>query len=295
MVSSTSGTVPVNAQDETVLPRPPESMRPFRMEVITAVGEGTCADLGSGVVIEWLVDAERGARNLSTGIVTCAVGGVLDWHRHHFHESVTLLDGAADLHLRDRTFRLDRLDNLVIPPGVEHRLANPSPDAPARLHVTYPTAWPTSSPGWRPDPTFALNLSSQVTQPAARHTPYATAHRYAAAHNAKFINHFNADLMSGMTMCGGYGLFQPGGRLPAHLHDFDESICIVQGTANCRVEGREYLMADAATALQPRGRVHYFINETDAPMAMVWVYAGPTTARTVVDERCATELGYAWR
>ena len=55
--------------------------------------------------------------------------------------------------------------------------------------------------------------------------------------------------MPGIEMSGGYGLFQPGGRLPAHVHDFDESICIIEGEATCVVEGRRYTMCDGATAL----------------------------------------------
>ena len=94
-------------------------------------------------------------------------------------------------------------------------------------------------------------------------------------------------------MSGGYGLFQQGGRLPAHLHDFDESICIVEGVATCLVEGRRYTLDNLATALQPRGRVHYFINEAPAPMAMIWFYGGPLPERIVVDESCANEPNVA--
>ena len=96
-------------------------------------------------------------------------------------------------------------------------------------------------------------------------------------------------------MSGGYGLFHPGGRLPAHVHDFDESICIISGTAMCIVEGRRYSMSDCATALQPRGRVHYFINESKVTMEMLWVYAGPRPERIMVDERCGTIEGNPWR
>ncbi len=96
-------------------------------------------------------------------------------------------------------------------------------------------------------------------------------------------------------MSGGYGLFQPGGRLLAHFHDFDESICIVQGQATCHVEGRKYTLSNGATALQPRGRVHYFSNETQAPMVMIWVYGGPVPERMVVAEHCCTAAGNPWK
>ena len=89
-------------------------------------------------------------------------------------------------------------------------------------------------------------------------------------------------------MSGGYGIFQPLGRLPCHLHDFDESITIVEGTATCVVEGRKYQLSNCATALAPRGRCHYFINQSKGPMAMIWVYAGDLPQRLVLDEKCCT-------
>ena len=124
---------------------------------------------------------------------------------------------------------------------------------------------------------------------------FETAPRSEAGPNTSFIDFFNETLMPGLEMSGGYGLFHPGGRLPAHVHDFDESICIIDGEATCVVEGRRFSMRDGATALQPRGRVHYFINESDGPMAMIWVYAGPSPIRIVVDESNATVEGNPWR
>ena len=47
-------------------------------------------------------------------------------------------------------------------------------------------------------------------------------------------------------------------------------------------------VSDGATALQPRGRVHYFINDSPEPMAMLWVYAGPMPERVVLCEGCCS-------
>ncbi len=126
-------------------------------------------------------------------------------------------------------------------------------------------------------------------------TRHRTAKRFEAGKGASFIDFFNRRLIPGLEMSGGYGLFQPGGRLPAHLHDFDESISIVQGEATCVVEGRKYTLSDYATALQPRGRVHYFINQSSAPMAMLWVYGGPLPERLVVAEHYSTAEGNPWK
>jgi quercetin dioxygenase-like cupin family protein len=128
-----------------------------------------------------------------------------------------------------------------------------------------------------------------------RVTRFKTAKRLEAGPGTSFIDYFNHDLMPGSEMSGGYGLFHAGGRLPAHFHDFDESICIIEGSAVCVVEGRRYQQSGCSTALQPRGRVHYFINESNEPMAMIWVYAGPMPERVIVDESCATVEGNPWK
>jgi quercetin dioxygenase-like cupin family protein len=119
--------------------------------------------------------------------------------------------------------------------------------------------------------------------------------RFSAGPNTEFIDFFNSNLVPGIEMSGGYGLFHPGGRLPAHFHDFDESISITSGEAICIVEGRQYKLSGCATAMVPRGRVHYFKNESAATMQMLWVYAGPMPERIVVQERCATVEGDPWK
>ena len=45
----------------------------------------------------------------------------------------------------------------------------------------------------------------------------------------------------------------------------------------------------------PTPYVHYFINESNRPMAMLWVYAGPVPERIIVDERCALPGGDPWK
>jgi 2-keto-3-deoxy-L-rhamnonate aldolase RhmA/quercetin dioxygenase-like cupin family protein len=275
--------------------RPPESLRPDRAEVITAVGQGPKTEIGRGAVFECLVGKFNGARILTTGIVTLKPAGQLAYHTHTYSESVTVLSGAAILEAEGRRYALGPLDNIVFPRGLPHAAMNVSASQNAVLHV----AMASDSPGR----TVVDKYFSRRTMPedsagqpgAERMTRYRTAARFEAGKGATFIDFFNSKLIDGIEMSGGYGLFQPGGRLLAHVHDFDESICIVQGQATCIVEGRAYTLSDRATALQPRGRVHYFINESNAPMAMIWVYGGPSPERLVVAERCSTAEGNPWK
>lgn len=275
------------------LARPAESFRPDRPEIMNAQGAGPVTTIAPGVEFECQVGSHNQARALTTGLVTVAPQAELPAHTHSFAESLTLLQGELTIDVEGRTYQLGRLDNIVIPAGRVHRVWN-STAAPTRLHIAMATDTPSRSLVDTQFTSVPMPVGSPGCAGAERVTWYRLAPRTAAGPNTEFIDAFNADLMPGLTISGGYGLFFPGGRLPAHVHDFDESICIISGQATCLVEGRRYLMQDCATALQPRGRIHYFINESNAPMEMLWVYAGPRPERILVDESCATEEGNPW-
>lgn len=277
------------------LERPPESMRPDRRENLTALGQGASIEIGPGVKFECQVGKRNGARGLTTGLVTFAPGSELAYHTHPYAESITLLSGSLLIEVEGRRYTLEPLDNLTLPPGLAHFAQPASSPGNACAHIAMATDSPERSLIDRFFSRRAMTVDCPGTDGAERVTRLRTARRFSPGQGASFIDYFNRELIPGLEMSGGYGLFQPGGRLPAHFHDFDESICIIQGAATCVVEGRRYPMANCATALQPRGRVHYFINESQEPMAMLWVYAGPVPERVVVDERCATSAGNPWK
>lgn len=285
----------LESQPAAPLERPPESMRPDRPEVMNAPGTGPVSELTRGVSFECFVGGHCKARHLTTGLVTFAGGAQLPYHSHPFSESITLLSGRAMVEVEGRRYTLGVMDNAVIPKGLAHIAVNASDTEPAVFHIAMASDQPTRMLVERFYSKKAMADSSTGTPGAERVNRFKTARRFEAGPNAQFIDFFNRDLLPGIEMSGGYGLFQPGGRLPAHVHDFDESICIIEGEATCVVEGRRYAMSGGATALQPRGRVHYFINESRQPMAMLWVYAGPAPERLVVEEKCATVDGNPWK
>lgn len=286
---------PESATRVAPLARPPESMRPDRPEVMNAVGSGPKVELARGVTFECLVGQQNQAKHLTTGFVTFAPGATLPYHSHTFSESITLLSGSAIIEVEGRGYSLKRMDNVVVPVGRVHAARNPSTTVPSVFHIAMATDSPTRTLVEKFFPRRTMPEDSTGFEDAERVNRFATARRFAAGPNTEFIDFFNSDLVPGIEMSGGYGLFHPTGRLPAHVHDFDESICIISGQATCIVEGRRYSMSDGATALQPRGRVHYFINETRGTMEMLWVYAGPKPERIVVEERCATVDGNPWK
>ena len=278
------------------LPRPPEAMRPERKEVITAAGSGPVVELDPGVSFEVLAGQFNGARHLTTGIVTLQPQAALVPHRHPGAEAITVLSGVAEIAIEGRVYRLGPLDNIVIPRWLPHATRNPDAASITRLHAAMALSQPEREIVTR---TFArVDMPADSTGVAGleRVTRFLSAQRtFGVGPGAEFIDYFNAELMPGLEMSGGFGRFQPGGRLPAHVHDFDESICIIDGTATCLVEGRNYPMSGCATAMVPRGRVHYFENQSGAAMSMIWVYAGPMPERIVVDAKCATEAGNPWK
>jgi len=278
------------------LRRPPERMRPDRPEKMNEPGSGPRSVLSPGVMFECLVGSHNAARNLTTGIVTFQPGAKLPYHVHEeFSESITVLSGTAEIEVEGRVYCLGAFDNVTIPRGLAHAAANASADRPCILHVAMPTDDPGRQLVTRHYPRLVMDQDSSGPTGAERVTRLASAAQYEAGPGTSFIDYFNSDLMPGIEMSGGYARFSEGGRLPAHFHDFDESITIVEGTAVCMVEGRRYLQSGYSTALQPRGRVHYFVNEQPEPMGMVWVYGGPKPERIVVDECCATAAGNPWK
>ncbi len=276
------------------LARPPESFRPDRRESVTSVGHGPAAEIDRGVRFDCLVGRFNAARNLTTGLVTMSAGSRLRYHTHAYSESVTVLSGSAAIEVEGRRYALGPLDNIVIPRGLAHASSNLSAGDTV-LHIAMPTESPSRvlidkffSQRAMPEESCGLPGAERVTRHRA-------ALRFEAGAGATFIDYFNRDLVPGIEMSGGYGAFEPGGRLPAHIHDFDESICIIEGEAVCIVEGRRYALSACDTALEPRGRVHYFVNESNAMMGMIWVYAGPIPERIVVAEECCTVDGSPWK
>ncbi len=265
------------------LATPPVETTPDRDEVMTTLAEGKKVEPAPGVLMEALVGEFNSARNLTTGIVTIEPGAILPYHTHPAAESITVLEGEVEVATEGRTYLLGPLDNITVPRWLPHQARNPHSTKAAKLHVVLAMSVPERTLVDRAFEVKPMPIDTTGCDGYERVTRFARAERvYGVGPRAEFIDYFNAALIPGIEMSGGFARFGPGGRLPDHLHDFDESICIISGEANCLVEGRKYTLSDRATAMIPRGRVHYFINESDSTMEMIWVYAGPMPERIVV-------------
>ena len=266
----------------------PSHIQPDRPEVITTVAQANNVELQPGIKVTPMVGGFNTAQNLTTAIVTLQPGALLACHRHPCSESVTVLSGTLEMTVEGRVYRLSPLDNIVIPRWIPHSAFNPDPEIPVRLHAAMPMSIPEREVVTHQFPEVRMQDKSTGLPGLERVNRFVSARRtFGIGPATEFIDYFNAELVPGIEMSGGFARFQPGGRLPAHLHDFDESICIINGQATCLVEGNRYSLEHCATAMVPRGRVHYFRNDSDHTMDMIWVYAGPMPERIVVEEQCA--------
>jgi mannose-6-phosphate isomerase-like protein (cupin superfamily) len=254
-----------------------------RREVIERPEAARAAMLVPGVELCPLAGAHNGARNLFTGLLTLGPSASYRLYTRPVSEALILLEGDAAVDVEDRRYHLRPLDGINVAAWLPRRVVNRSTSRPATFHVALASA--------TPDQTWVNGRFTPAEQPAAapgragaerlcRNDP---ATRFELAPRALFQDLYNVDL-GAQGICGGYGMFEPGARLPCHRHEFDESITIVEGTATCVVEGRPHQLSGNGTALVPQGRCHYFINLTLESMAMIWVYAGDRPDRIVMDE-----------
>jgi quercetin dioxygenase-like cupin family protein len=237
-----------------------------------------------GIELQPLAGGHNGARGLFTGLVRMEPGACYPYYyARPATEALVVLEGEVALDVEDRRYHLGPRDAAVVAAREPRRLGNRSADRPALVHIALASTTPEQnwingrfSPAEQPPGSIGRAGSERVCR-------HAEAPSFELTPGTAFQDFYNAQLGS-MGICGGYGLFEPGARLPCHRHEYDESITIVQGTATCVVEGRRHELSGCATAMVPQGRCHYFINLGSVPMAMVWVYAGDMPDRIVVDE-----------
>ena len=246
-------------------------------------------DFLPGVALRTFASTECGTQAMSTGTVTFGPGQRLPYHKHWFSEAVTVLEGEALFEIEGRCYHLQPLDCIHIPAGIAHETVNASDRVPLVAHWAFASAVPTRDVVKDKFPREEVRSLAQLGNPEyiARFTGSAG---YELSEGTKFYDLF-AGRYGAVGICGGYGRFEPASSLPCHIHDYDESITIVEGEATCEVMGKRYRLSGCDTAFIPQGMPHRFLNESAKSMAMVWVYAGSEPMRSIVDVRyCAGSL-----
>jgi putative monooxygenase len=252
-----------------------------RSESVARNSATPVVEMMPGVALRVFVSGHCGARGVTTASVTLAPGGVLPYHTHLFSEAITVLSGELNFEVEGRCYRLRPLDCIHIPANVPHTAGNVS-KAECVCHAAFASE---SASRELVHATFKrVNIGDGVApEGAPEHVSRIDrVEKYLLAPNAQFSDLFAARFGS-RGICGGYGVFQPGASLPCHVHKYDESITIVSGAAVCEAAGNRYTLSGCDTASVPEGMPHRFLNVSDQPMAMIWVYAGDEPERTLVD------------
>lgn len=261
----------------------PSTSADGRLETITPIGSGQLIELAPGIICEAQVGAFNKAVNLFTAIVTFDAERALPAHTHPHSESITLLKGSAIVEVENRRYHLQQFDNITVPENVIHRVINSSSTEQAVFHIAMPVAAPQRNLE-EPNVEEYIAIPNDLNGKSGKEyiTRFHNAERYDAGSSTAFIDYFNEAMLPGVNMSGGLGIFYQQGRLPAHFHAFDESICIISGEAICITQQNKYTLSNLSTALQPHGLPHYFINPYEKEMFMIWVYAGAMPVRTEV-------------
>jgi quercetin dioxygenase-like cupin family protein len=253
-----------------------------RLERVTHAASAPALELVEGVSAVFFANGELGANGFSTGLARLKPGAQLPCHKYECGESITILQGQSEIAVEGRTYRLAPYDSIHVPAGLAHGMKSLELSNDLLAHVAFSSATVTRELVTTRFMPRDLRDAVASTEGAEALVRFYRAEEYELSSKALFRDLF-AKRLGSKGICGGYGRFAPGASLPCHTHLYDESITIVEGRATCLVAGRHYSLSGCDTALVPKGQPHRFINETDEPMAMVWVYAGDEPERVIVD------------
>lgn len=226
-----------------------------------------------GVELREFVSARCGAQGISTGTGTFQPGAGLPWHKHTVSEAVTVLAGEASCSVEGRTYRLRQFDCIHIPAGTAHETRNASASEPLVAQWAFAAPVPSRELVEPVAPTEDRAFADPVEGVPEHIVRLSGAPHYELSSGTRFCDLF-ARRTGAVGFRGGYGEFSPGSSVSYRVHDCDESITIITGEAVCEVAGERYRLSGYDTLFVPHGRQHRFFNESEDPMAMIWVRAG---------------------
>ena len=81
----------------------------------------------------------------------------------------------------------------------------------------------------------------------------------------------------------GISTYPVGTGAPLHLHNCDEHVTLLSGTAEVEIDGAVTSLVRYDTTYVTAGIPHAFRNAGDAPMTILWVYTSTVVTRTFMD------------
>ncbi len=80
----------------------------------------------------------------------------------------------------------------------------------------------------------------------------------------------------------GVATIEPGAGLVLHTHDCEESVTVIEGEATVEIDGTFYQLHPYETSYVPPGVPHRFLNRSDRPVKILYVYPAIKVARIPV-------------
>lgn len=95
-------------------------------------------------------------------------------------------------------------------------------------------------------------------------------------------------LLAAKKRCGsrittGITRFPANAEVPMHSHNCDEQVTILEGEADCEVDGERTAVKQFDTTYIEANRPHRFINTGSGPLAILWVYDTDDVTRTFTE------------
>ena len=92
----------------------------------------------------------------------------------------------------------------------------------------------------------------------------------------------NAEI-GAQSLTSGLTRFQPGAKIQLHYHDVEEQVTIVEGRGVAIIDGERVELNTLDTTYVAAGVPHHFMNESDAPMAILYIYPSNQPGRHVIE------------
>ena len=118
--------------------------------------------------------------------------------------------------------------------------------------------------------------------------------RYARGGGAETVQMITPD--TGAGMINGFTTIPPGGGIPLHYHNCEESVLVVSGRALVEIDGQVQAAQATDVVWIAAGLPHRFRNPSDdEDLRIFWTYASADATRTLVEtgetRRVAVEHG----
>jgi len=84
------------------------------------------------------------------------------------------------------------------------------------------------------------------------------------------------------SMINGITAFNPGAAIGLHKHNCEECVMVIEGQAIAEIDGVQHHLDTNDTTWIPANVPHRFINPTDKPMRIFWIYASVDATRTMI-------------